>query len=152
LETIVLKALEKNPNERYATAQALADDLRRFLEDRPIRAKRASLTQRLRKLARRHRPVVVTGAVSGVLLLVLAVVALAVSNVWIRRETDQKDEAIQQKETALTEKEKALTAKNTALKKAKTQEKRARDNAAEAKKESKRAERQRQLAEHNKTL
>src|SRR5262249_37525750 len=43
LETIALKALEKNPQERYAQAQELADDLRRWLEDRPIEARRPSL-------------------------------------------------------------------------------------------------------------
>src|SRR5439155_4515855 len=43
LETIVLKALEKNPADRYATGQELADDLQRYLKDEPIQAKRPTL-------------------------------------------------------------------------------------------------------------
>ncbi|MFO0968008.1 MAG: tetratricopeptide repeat protein [Gemmataceae bacterium] len=69
LETIVLKALAKNPAERYATAQELADDLRRFHEDHPIRARRPSLIRRLRGWRRRHKPLA-TG-VGAVLLTVL---------------------------------------------------------------------------------
>ena len=41
LETIVLKAIEKDPGDRYATAEAMAEDLRRFLDDEPILARRA---------------------------------------------------------------------------------------------------------------
>jgi serine/threonine protein kinase/lipopolysaccharide biosynthesis regulator YciM len=67
LETIVLKALEKAPDGRYATAQELADDLRRWLEDKPIRARRPSLRQRLDKWVRRHSAAVVPAA--AVLLL-----------------------------------------------------------------------------------
>src|SRR5437870_4985450 len=55
LETIVLRAIAKLPDERYATAQALADDLRRFLEDRPVQARRPTLALRLKKWARRHQ-------------------------------------------------------------------------------------------------
>lgn len=55
LETVVLKAMEKNPVERYATAQELADDLQRFLEDKPIRAKRPGAFLRLCKWTRRHK-------------------------------------------------------------------------------------------------
>jgi WD40 repeat protein len=73
LETVVLKALEKDPADRYATAQELADDLRRFLEDRPVRARRPTLRQRAAKWARRHRAGVATAA--GVLLLLAAVAA-----------------------------------------------------------------------------
>jgi hypothetical protein len=41
LETVVLKCLAKDPAERYASADAVAEDLRRFMADRPIRARRA---------------------------------------------------------------------------------------------------------------
>jgi tetratricopeptide (TPR) repeat protein len=58
LEIIVLKAMEKNPAERYATAQEMADDLRRFLEDKPIRARWPSWRQVAARWARRHRPLV----------------------------------------------------------------------------------------------
>jgi tetratricopeptide (TPR) repeat protein/serine/threonine protein kinase len=74
LETIVLKALEKSPADRYATAQELADDLRRFLEDRPIRARRPPLWLRLRKWGRRHRPLVASLAAGVLVLLVVGVV------------------------------------------------------------------------------
>jgi serine/threonine protein kinase len=83
LETIVLKALEKNPADRYAAAKELADDLRHWLEDRPIRAQRPSLGQRARKWARRHRG----AAVATVVCLVAAVVALAISTgvIWYQK-------------------------------------------------------------------
>jgi len=71
LETIVLKAVSKNPAERYATAQEFADDLRRFLENRPVLARRPTPVQRVRKWARRHPSVVY----SGVMLLILACAA-----------------------------------------------------------------------------
>jgi tetratricopeptide (TPR) repeat protein len=82
LETIVLKALAREPAGRYGTAQELADDLRRFLEDRPVRARRPTLAQRATKWAWRHRAVVGV----AVPLLLLAVVGLVISNVLIRRE------------------------------------------------------------------
>jgi serine/threonine protein kinase/WD40 repeat protein/tetratricopeptide (TPR) repeat protein len=68
LETVTLKALAKDPQERYATAQELADDLRHWLADRPILARPPGPFQRLRKWSRRHRPLVV---VLGVFLILL---------------------------------------------------------------------------------
>jgi eukaryotic-like serine/threonine-protein kinase len=82
LETILLKALGKQVEERYATAQELADDLRRFLDERPIVARRPALWERANKWARRHRSLVVSAAV----VLVLSVVALMASTILIGRE------------------------------------------------------------------
>jgi serine/threonine protein kinase/tetratricopeptide (TPR) repeat protein len=84
LETVVLKAMAKEPAERYGTAQELADDLRRFLEDKPIKAKRPSAAQRARKWGRRHRAVVTTSALSLVLLMVA--LAVGVVLLWKERE------------------------------------------------------------------
>jgi serine/threonine protein kinase/Flp pilus assembly protein TadD len=90
LEIIVLKALAKNPAERYATAQDLADDLRCFLADKPIQARRPTLGQRLIRWGRRHKSVVSAAAV----VLVLTLLGLAVGNVVLtaayRRETAQR--------------------------------------------------------------
>ena len=59
LETIILKAMEKEPSARYSSARALADDLKRFLEDQPIQARRPSIIDQAVKWSRRHRAVVV---------------------------------------------------------------------------------------------
>src|SRR5262249_31474584 len=80
LETIVLKAMAKNPGERYPTARALADDLRRFLADQPVQARRPGLVQRAAKWARRHRAVVLTAAAPLVLAL-----ATATGLIWAER-------------------------------------------------------------------
>jgi serine/threonine protein kinase len=55
LETVVMKCLAKEPVERYATAQDLADDLRRWLENRPVSARQPTLAKRGAKWVRRHR-------------------------------------------------------------------------------------------------
>jgi tetratricopeptide (TPR) repeat protein len=89
LETIALKALAKNPEERYASAGELADDLRRFLEDRPILARRPTPWQRLARWARRHRPEVLTSAAALALLLVTAVAGLVVNAALIAREREE---------------------------------------------------------------
>jgi serine/threonine protein kinase/tetratricopeptide (TPR) repeat protein len=90
LETIVLKALEKNPAERYATAKELADDLRHWLEDRPIKARRPSLGQRARRWARRHRPLV-TGVAAA---LVVGLTVLAGSVGWMARDRAARRDAM----------------------------------------------------------
>ena len=90
LEIIVLKAMEKNPIERYATAKELADDLRRFVQDEPIRARRPTLAHQALKWARRHRTVV--RALFGGLAIAMVGLALSTLLVWryYRAEVQQR--------------------------------------------------------------
>ena len=75
LETVCLKCLEKAPHNRYASADALADDLARFLAGEPIRARPASGLERFWKYARR-RPMTVAFALTLVLFLGTALTLL----------------------------------------------------------------------------
>jgi serine/threonine protein kinase/Tfp pilus assembly protein PilF len=78
LETICMKLLEKSPAARYATAGAAAEDLRRFLNDLPIAAKRPGPVARMHKFARRHKAAV--AAVTAVVLLVATTLVLIAEN------------------------------------------------------------------------
>ncbi len=62
LETIVLKAMAKAPSDRYTTAAELATDLGRFLDNRPILARRPSLADRGAKWMRRNRALIATAS------------------------------------------------------------------------------------------
>jgi serine/threonine protein kinase len=90
LETIVLKAISKAPQDRYASAQALADDLQRFLEDKPILARRPTLLERLRKTARRHPGVITTTFAT----LCFVTIGLLVHNRMISREQTRTADAL----------------------------------------------------------
>jgi tetratricopeptide (TPR) repeat protein len=103
LETIVLKAMAKNPAERYASAQELADDLKRFLEDKPIRARRPTLLERATKWSRRHRSAVVSVVVAAVVLLVLVVIGMVFSAGLIWREQARAEARSQQARRAVDE-------------------------------------------------
>jgi hypothetical protein len=89
LETIILKCLSKNSAERYASGRDLADDLERFLNHRPIRARRPSLLERARKGLRRHPGV----AVALCLALVLIFTGLLVNQALLAREQARTEEA-----------------------------------------------------------
>src|SRR5207245_1812329 len=54
LDAICLKCLAKKPDQRYASAQALADDLRRYLNDEPVRARPLGIGGRIARFAARH--------------------------------------------------------------------------------------------------
>ncbi len=79
IENVVLKAISKSRDDRYATADELADDLQRFLEGVPTAAKPPGVFERVNKWMRRHRKMVATAAGCGLsALCVLAVCALLV--------------------------------------------------------------------------
>jgi serine/threonine protein kinase len=66
IDAIVMKALDKDPDRRYATAAALAADIRRFQNDEPVLARAATALYKIRKFARRHRvPVAAATAVAA---------------------------------------------------------------------------------------
>ncbi len=92
LETIVLKAVSKSPSDRYATAREFADDLRRFLDNRPILARPPNLAQRLRKLARRHPSVVISAVVLCVLTAIGSLISLAMIHQAYERERKANEE------------------------------------------------------------
>jgi tetratricopeptide (TPR) repeat protein len=76
LDTIVLKALRKRPEERYATVHALLDDLERYLEGRPVLARSDGLWYRVRKFAARNAIAVgAAGAVLGAVVVGASVAA-----------------------------------------------------------------------------
>jgi len=92
LDAIVAKALRKLPQERYATAAAVADDLKRYLDDEPVAARDNLFSYRLRKFVARYR-----GAVIGTSAAVLALIAAAAFALLQMREAQvQRDQSREQ--------------------------------------------------------
>ncbi len=95
LDWIAMKALDKERARRYETANALAADVERFLNDEPVQACPPSARYRFRKFARRHRGALVS-AVAGAVVVVAAVAGLVTSNLLIKRALKAETEATEE--------------------------------------------------------
>lgn len=139
LETIVLKAMTHNPASRYSSAAAMAADLRRFLDDKPITARRMGVGERLWRWCVR-RPAL--ASLAAALLLSLSIGILGVLWEWARAETHLK-EAVKHKANA----ENSLIAAQQEQRRAEEQQRRAEQEAEEAARQRTIAERKAKEAE-----
>ncbi len=131
LETICLKCLEKDPKKRYSSADALADDLDRWLRGEPIQARPSSAWERTTKWAKR-RP-----AIAGLLAAVVTVAAVGIAGIIWQWQAARAAEssAIQSEKNAQDKAAAEEIAKNAALK-AQQEEADARRKEANAKNEA----------------
>lgn len=91
LETIVLKGLRQEPERRYASAQALADDIDRYLSDQPVLARPDSFRYRASKFLRRHQAPLATAL--AMLAIIIVGSALFVERVVTERDTARAAQA-----------------------------------------------------------
>ena len=97
LDTIVLRALRREPERRYPSAAALGEDLERHLDGRPITARPDSLGYRARKFVGRHRL-----GVAAAVLVVLSLVGGLVASVWQARRAERQAERAERIRAFLT--------------------------------------------------
>lgn len=110
LETIVQKAMQKYPADRYATAQELADDLRRFLDHRPILAKPPTAIELIRKWSLRHLGAVWTALAASILLVVVLSTSMIIISSSRNELASQRAEALEANELAQDQLERAMDA------------------------------------------
>ncbi len=98
LDTILLKALRPEPDRRYVSVEALADDLRRYLDERPVRARPDTFGYRTGKFMRRNRGAVVAAG-AALLTLMASTVVVGLQN---RRIVEESERVTAERDKALT--------------------------------------------------
>ncbi len=99
----VLKSIDKDPKRRYQSADDLCEDLRCYVEDKPIKARRVSLPERLVRWSRRNRAVAASLAAIGLMLVATAIGStIAANRFWYEQQVaDQaREEAERNRERA----------------------------------------------------
>ncbi len=105
LDAVLLKSLAKDPGERYASVDALADDLRRFLEHRPVGARTPGALYHARLFARRHRSLVTSAAI----VFVVGLAATWISVTWALESEEAEQRAQREKAEAVEQRTRAET-------------------------------------------
>lgn len=111
LEAICLRAMAVQPENRYDSARALADDIEKWLADEPVAAYREPLGQRVARWSRRHRTLVSTALVAAFLVLASAVGGVII---WTSQEAERQKEEFARKEAETRRQEAELRAKTQA--------------------------------------
>jgi serine/threonine protein kinase len=93
IDWIVLKTLEKDPARRYESAGAMAEDLIRYLQHKPVEARPPSMIYLMLRFTRRHRGPVIASAA----LLLALLLGAAGTTIGMKRALDAKDELVRQK-------------------------------------------------------
>jgi tetratricopeptide (TPR) repeat protein len=111
LDWIVMKALEKDRNRRYETANGFAMDVQRYLADEPVLACPPSATYRMRKFARRNKTTLTT-----LVAMALAILLGSALSIWYAVEADKsRKQAEQAKNNEIAERHKAEAAQEQAM-------------------------------------
>lgn len=103
LETICLKALQKDPSQRYENCQAMADDLRRYLNGEPILARPISRLRRAWRWCRRNPKIAAPSALAGLFICLTAIIASwawAATSAQARQIAVEKENAEEQRDEA----------------------------------------------------
>lgn len=116
LEVIVATAIARDPDRRYASASAFAEDIRRYLADLPILARRPSTAYQLRKFARRNRPLVAAACViaAGVVVAVGGI-GFGLREALAQREIARQREAEAREAAQLAEEARARAARQASI-------------------------------------
>jgi serine/threonine protein kinase len=111
LEAIVLKAVEKDPKTRYPSADAMSEDLRRFLADEPIKARQIRAAERYWRWAKRNPVIAILG---GVLTAVLIAVTIGSMVAASHFQTVARSESLANRQSQLDRKD-AINARRQAI-------------------------------------
>ena len=117
LETIILKAVEKDPAHRYRSALEFAEDLERFLRDEPIRARRMTWMERIYRWSRRNRSLAATLSALAIVLLLTAFGTSIAARYYQKLATDFSEVSRQNQRLAIrmeSERDTAISAEREA--------------------------------------